>query len=132
MCVCARVWRVYCERNDYDRSVNIVFIRCLSFACPLCTVYRRIIQGYVRLLFFIHTRTHARAYTLRYCETTIFHVRVRRCRLRGVVLFRDRSTNISVIIYNKKEKDVRDYVVLCFKKRIQIKINIKMQSNSSK
>lgn len=33
---------MHCERNDCDLSVNIIFIRCLSFPRPL----RRIIQGY--------------------------------------------------------------------------------------
>lgn len=32
---------IYCERNDYDLSVNIIF-NCLSFACPLWGI----IQGY--------------------------------------------------------------------------------------
>lgn len=28
-------YNLYCKRNDYDLAANIIFIRCLSFACPI-------------------------------------------------------------------------------------------------
>jgi len=65
------------KENDYDLSVNIIFIRCLSFAWPL----RGIIQGYARLLhpeILRNRHFFLRLYTMRYlCLCVIYRARKR-------------------------------------------------------